>query len=209
MSQMLSKRANSYLTLPELATQYKEQLMPSFHSESWFSEERELKTLNEMKAFFHQETNPFERSCLKGHFTASCLLVNPKTKQFVLTHHRKLGLWLQLGGHADGMENLAEVALKEAEEESGLKKLSFSRSLMSEGNPLPVDFDIHVIPASKKDPEHLHLDVRFIVEAEDCALKISDESLDLKWFTAEEAGEVSDEESLLRLIKKYEFLVKA
>ena len=44
-------------------------------------------------------------------------------QRVLLTHHRKLDRWLQLGGHADGDRDLARVALKEAEEESGLAGL--------------------------------------------------------------------------------------
>ena len=56
----------------------------------------------------------FNRERLAGHFTASSWIVNPDRTHTLLTLHKKLGRWLQLGGHADGNENLMEVALKEA-----------------------------------------------------------------------------------------------
>ena len=199
---------NQFLTLPELIQNYLIHIQKVFSEESWFNKETENKTLATMKHFFEEEKNPFSRSCLKGHFTGSCLLANPKTGKFVLTHHRKLGLWLQLGGHCDGDENIASVAHKEAEEESGLKNLNFSPETIIEGNPLPIDFDIHVVPKSKKDPKHLHLDVRFLIETKEIGLKISDESLDLKWFSSEEAEKVTDEANLIKLIRKYEHLNK-
>ena len=196
----------SKTTLPQLIEGYQNKIQSLFKKAPWFSEENESKVLNHMNTFLNSEKEPFKRSCQKGHFTASCLLVNPKTNKFVLTHHRKLGLWLQLGGHCDGIEDLAHVAMKEAEEESGLTELSFLTFPFLQEEILPVDFDIHTIPESKKDPEHLHLDVRFLIKTTSEDLLISEESLDLKWFTKEEAKLVTDEESLLRLIEKYEYL---
>ena len=67
--------------------------------------------------------DPFLRERLAGHFTASCWLVDRGGGRVLLTHHKKLGFWLQLGGHADGERDLRRAALKEAEEESGLADL--------------------------------------------------------------------------------------
>ena len=60
------------------------------------------------------------RSCVPGHFTGSAWVVDAGRRRTLLTHHRKLGKWLQLGGHADGDADLAAVALREAQEDSGL-----------------------------------------------------------------------------------------
>ena len=70
----------------------------------------------------------YERRRLAGHFTGSAWLVDASGQRVLLTHHRKLGRWLQLGGHADGDANLAAVALKEGEEESGLGDLVVERA---------------------------------------------------------------------------------
>lgn len=200
---------SNFASLPQLIREYKQNLQPRFKEFSWFSPVQESTILFQLESFFMREMKPFHRSSLKGHFTASCLLINPETGKMVLTHHRKLGLWLQLGGHCDGLQNLAEVAMKEAEEESGLKKLSFSPLSKIKNHFIPLDFDIHEIPANKNDPEHLHLDVRFLIETSETELKISDESLDLKWFTPDEALEITDEESLHRLILKYKVILNS
>src|SRR5438309_2052483 len=58
------------------------------------------------------------RSCVPGHLTGSAWIVSPDRARTLLTHHHKLDKWLQLGGHADGQDDLAAVALREAREES-------------------------------------------------------------------------------------------
>ena len=117
---------------------------------------------------------PFSRERLAGHFTGSAWLVDRTGTRVLLTHHRKLGRWLQLGGHADGDVELGRVALKEAEEESGLRGLTLEPGLF--------DLDRHWIPARGDVPAHWHYDVRYVVRAgEDEAFVVSEESLDLAW----------------------------
>ena len=90
------------------------------------------------------------------------------------THHRKLGLWLQLGGHADGERDLAVAAMQEAAEESGLSGLRLEPGIF--------DLDRHWIPAHKGVPAHWHYDVRYVVRAgSDEAYVVSEESHDLAW----------------------------
>ena len=76
--------------------------------------------VEEFLALLDDPCGPFERSRLAGHFTAGVWLVSADGARILMTHHRKLERWLQLGGHADGDRDMAQVALKEAEEESGL-----------------------------------------------------------------------------------------
>ncbi|NUS37936.1 MAG: NUDIX hydrolase [Lysobacter sp.] len=129
-------------------------------------------------AHFHallaDAVDPFLRERLAGHFTASAWLVSSDGGRVLLTHHRKLGRWLQLGGHADGDRDLARVALKEAEEESGLPGLRLEPGLF--------DLDRHWIPEHRGVPAHWHYDVRYVVRAGmDEAFVVSDESHALAW----------------------------
>lgn len=118
--------------------------------------------------------NPYVRERTAGHFTASVWLVDMTSRRVLLTHHRKLGLWLQLGGHADGDRHLARAALKEAQEESGLRGLFV--------DPEIFDMDRHWIPEHKAIPAHWHYDVRFVVHAGACEdFVVSDESHALAW----------------------------
>lgn len=116
----------------------------------------------------------FRRERLAGHFTGSAWLVSGDGRRTLLTHHRKLDRWLQPGGHADGEEDLAAVALREAQEESGLRDLVVE--------PAIFDIDRHCIPEHKGVPGHWHFDVRFVVRATgDETFAVSDESHALAW----------------------------
>ena len=132
------------------------------------------------------------RTCLEGHLTASALLVDRTGERALLTFHRKLGKWLQLGGHCDGDANLMGVAWRETVEESGIVPASITA--------VPVDVDVHAIPARPGEPEHLHLDTRYIVYAASGAReRISAESIELGWFTPKEARVLELDPSLQRL----------
>ena len=134
----------------------------------------EAATVGRFIALLDDAEDPFRRERLAGHFTASAWLVDRGGTRVLLTHHRKLDRWLQLGGHADGERDFARVALMEAEEESGLTGLSVE--------PAIFDLDAHEIPEHKGVPAHIHYDVRFVVRAgEGEAFVVSDESHALAW----------------------------
>lgn len=141
--------------------------------------------------------DPFTRSRLAGHFTASAWLVDGAGERLLMTHHRKLDRWLQLGGHADGDRDLPAVALKEAEEESGLADLTV--------DPVMLDLDRHWIPARGDVPGHWHYDVRYVVRTRGSeAFVVGDESHDLAW--REIAGLAQDagtDPSILRMAAKF------
>ncbi|MDO8965964.1 MAG: NUDIX hydrolase [Algoriphagus sp.] len=139
----------------------------------------------------------YKREQLDGHFTASAWIVNKSRTHTLLTLHRKLGRWLQLGGHADGNENLIEVALKEAEEESGLTSLELVDSTI-------FDLDKHIIPERPHVKEHFHFDVRYLFEADiNEPLVISDESVSLAWITFDSVVDmIGYNPSILRMLEK-------
>ena len=142
--------------------------------------------------------DPFVRERLAGHFTASALVVGGQGRRTLLTHHRKLGLWLQPGGHADGGRDLARVALREAEEGTGLQDL---RVL-----PAIFDLDRHWIPEHKGIPGHWHYDVRYVVLAgADERFVVSEESLSLAWRDiAALADDAAADGSLRRMARKWQ-----
>jgi 8-oxo-dGTP pyrophosphatase MutT (NUDIX family) len=124
--------------------------------------------------FLRQTPDAFERSNSEGHFTGSSWLVSADGERVLLMHHRKLGRWLQPGGHADGDRDLARVALREAGEESGLRDLVV--------DPAIFDIDRHWIPERGQEPGHWHYDVRYVVHARGSeAFVLNEESLALAW----------------------------
>ena len=156
----------------------------------------ELVVVERFRELIQGHTSCFERDCWAGHITGSAWLVNRSGDQVLLTHHRKLERWLQLGGHSDGEPDTILAARREAEEESGL-----AVELLDE---VPLDLDVHLIPARRKDPAHHHYDVRFafkVVGSEDFA--VSHESLDLAWVPIVEMSAYTSEESVLRMARKW------
>ena len=146
---------------------------------------------------FLKTDNCFSKDNQNGHFTGSAWIISPDKSQILMTHHRKLGMWLQLGGHCDGETDLLKVALREAKEESGIK---FFNVLSNE----IFDIDIHQIPRSKNDVAHKHYDVRFLFEAdpENSEIIISEESYDVSWVPINEVPMLNPEVSICRMLKK-------
>ncbi|HTO53370.1 MAG TPA: NUDIX hydrolase [Myxococcota bacterium] len=150
--------------------------------------------------FVRANPDCFERSCVPGHVTGSAWILSPDRSQFLLTHHKKLGLWLQLGGHADGDPDPRAVALREAREESGMERFEWA---VLGPERMPFDVDVHLIPATASEPAHLHHDLRYLlVAAPGQELSVSSESHDLRWFPVARAFEVLEDESLLRMARK-------
>jgi 8-oxo-dGTP pyrophosphatase MutT (NUDIX family) len=148
----------------------------------------------------------FDRTCRPGHITGAAWILSADRRRCLLTHHRKLDRWLQLGGHADGQWHVDEVALREAREESGFTRFSF---VPIYGLLMPLDIDVHQIPERRDEhgdlieSAHEHHDVRFLLIARDEeAIRLSDESHDVAWFTPDEIRRRTDEESILRMLRK-------
>ena len=147
-------------------------------------------------AFVEKYPDCAERTLRVGHLTGSAWIVDASRTRTLLTHHRKLNKWLQLGGHADGELAPLSVSLREAREESGLTQFR----VVSEE---VFDVDCHRIPARGREPEHWHYDIRFMLEADPReALQISDESHDLAWVEIARLADYNDEESMLRMARK-------
>jgi 8-oxo-dGTP pyrophosphatase MutT (NUDIX family) len=155
-------------------------------------------------AFVRAHPDCFERACLPGHVTGSAWIVSADRGSVLLTHHRKLGRWLQVGGHADGDPDPLRVALREAEEESGLAALT----VPPEAGGLPLDVDVHAIPPHGAEPAHLHHDVRFLLVAtRGETIRASDESHEVRWVRRERLLDLVDGESVRRMHRRAERLL--
>lgn len=146
-------------------------------------------------SFMQENENCFERTLLIGHITASAWLLNEKTEEVLLIHHKKLNKWLQPGGHCDGDENVFRVARKEVLEETGIQVGPQKEKIF--------DIDIHSIPERKGVPEHDHYDVRFKFVLQDNIKPIqNEESNALEWISIDTIENYTQEPSILRMVKK-------
>ena len=148
--------------------------------------------------FIHQHPNCFERTLQPGHVSGSAWVVNPTRDYVMLMHHRKLNMWLQPGGHADGDNDILRVVLKETSEESGIDLSNIF--LVSED---VFDVDVHTVYESEHEQRHVHFDVRFLVEVDDhVPIPGNDESHDIGWIPLDEVPRFNNARSIFRLVQK-------
>lgn len=157
----------------------------------------EKKAYQNIQKFLVEEPCCFDRSCQKGHFTASCWLESFDGKKALLTHHKKMGIWLQLGGHADGDHDLLRVSLKEAHEESGFSDI---RPLL----PEIFDIGVHFIPTYHNVHAHYHYDIRFLLKSfKDEPFIVSEESHNLRWIYDNEENKLPPNYDVKRMFYKW------
>jgi 8-oxo-dGTP pyrophosphatase MutT (NUDIX family) len=160
---------------------------------------QEASTCDRFEKLLHEWPACLDRAHMPGHLTSSAWVVDPSGTAVILTHHRKLNVWVQLGGHADGEQDLPNVARREVAEESGVVSL---RQLVHRWFIL--DADVHRIPPYQDVPEHFHYDMRFVFMAEQQQeLQISDESHDVQWVPLTALPEYSRERSMVRMADKW------
>ncbi len=150
----------------------------------------EVLTKKQLIAFIKKHENCFERSLEEGHITASAWLLNQNGEKALLMHHAKLERWVQLGGHADGDSDVLGVAIKEAQEESGVMAIKpVSHAIF--------DIDIH------KVNDHLHYDIRFLLQmTSDEALKQNHESKEFLWVSKKDTLPTK-QRSVIRMFEKW------
>ena len=146
-------------------------------------------------AFLDAHPDALHRSCLEGHLTGSAAVIDPSTRQVLLLLHAKVQRWLQPGGHADGDGNLARVALREAEEETGIAGLRVFTPA--------VDLDVHVFHnAIAAEPDHLHLDVRHLVVAPPGSVAVTNHESDgVRWVPVDKIGDEDVDAGTVRMVR--------
>lgn len=162
------------------------------------ADEAEERDRDAMLALVEGEPTCFARSTFDpGHFTGSVFVFSSGTGHVLLHHHRRLGRWLQMGGHDEGESDPAATALREGREESGLADLV----LLS---PAILDLDVHPIPPGKGEPGHSHFDVRYAAVTRSAGDARADEaeSLGLAWLPPREAARRMGEPGAHRALAK-------
>lgn len=111
-----------------------------------------------------------------GHITSQAFVYHRGRNAIALMHHKKLDIWIGMGGHAEpGDADLIATARREATEEAGFQNL---RLMMD----APFDLDIHGFPAKKDQPDHIHYDMRWLFETDDDTLILNaDEGTAIEW----------------------------
>jgi 8-oxo-dGTP pyrophosphatase MutT (NUDIX family) len=171
------------------------------------ADEKEKADIATMLCLLEEHPNIMAQNCEVGHFTASALVVD-ESGRVLLHYHKTLKRWLQFGGHADYETDFADVALREASEETGLPDLRHFTAK-------PLDFDVHPIPESKNRPAHLHLDIRYLLTTKQpAALNVPPEESDIlewatfdEWLSPDNPKEI--EPSLKRLLGKGKAIFEA
>jgi len=167
------------------------------------ADQKETDDLQQMQHLIQQHPNIMRPTCEVAHITGSALVIHTGTGRVLLHYHKTLVRWLQFGGHAEDETDFAQVALREAHEESGLPDLRFYPDT---NVTTPLDIDIHTIPSRKNQPEHLHLDLRYLLATNepDATSVTQGESSRFRWLSFDEALGMVDEvdPALRRLIRK-------
>ena len=159
--------------------------------------QEEIEHKRKIIEFIKQYPDCFERSLEIGHITASAWLLNKDCTKALLMHHNKLNMWVQLGGHCDGNPDTLEVALKEAQEESGINNIiPLSDKIF--------DVDIHLVPDYKNTKAHYHYDIRYLLKVNgDQDFKKNSESNELRWIGKNIKELPTSESTILRLFNKW------
>ena len=165
----------------------------------WNEQERQDQAV--ILAFLDKNPDAFYRTNLLAHMTASAWVVNPQRSKVLMVYHRLYDSWSWAGGHADGEEDLLAVALREVREETGVQRLR------------PVTEEIYSLEVLTVDghekhgryvPSHLHLNVTYLLEAEeDQPLRVCEaENSGVAWVSLADALSASTEPWFIERIYK-------
>jgi 8-oxo-dGTP pyrophosphatase MutT (NUDIX family) len=167
------------------------------------TDEKEQHDIAFIKQLIQTHPNIMNMNCEVAHLTASAIIVDLISHKTLLHFHKRLNRWLQVGGHGDYETDFSQVALREAQEETGLPDLAFyplSKPI------LPIDYDAHIFPKRGDIPEHYHLDFRYVLTTRqpDAVSPEDGESVEFKWLTFDEALQLigKDDHAFRRLLQK-------
>lgn len=151
--------------------------------------------------FIERNPDAYDRSNLIGHLTSSAIVVNESLDKVLFIHHNIYNAWGWVGGHNDGDKDFLHVALKEAQEETGVETIRpYDRDILG----LDV---IHVenhIKHGKYVSDHVHLNVTYLLVADDTDELIVNhaENSDVKWFDIDQVLDHVDEPRMIPVYTK-------
>lgn len=166
--------------------------------------ETETADVARMRRLAADERDPWARS-LPLHFTASALVLHPDSGRVLLRWHQRMRMWLQAGGHGDpGEDDPLAIALREAEEETGLPDLV----------PWPDGGIRHAVvcevPPGKGEPAHQHADIRyFMATGRPDEARPENQDAPLRWLTIAEARDLVGTNNLRHSLDRAERLLSA
>ena len=161
--------------------------------------EAEAASLARLVEFVSTSPDPLSRTASTSHVTGSAVVASPDGRAFLLVRHRRLGRWLQPGGHVDsGDASVQAAALREAREETGAGDVA----PVEDGRGI-LDVDVHPIPAFEDRPAHVHYDVRYLATSRSPAGPGEEEEVTgVAWLTLEESLARGVDDSLARSLRK-------
>jgi len=154
--------------------------------------EQEDRDRNAMLTYMETQEDVLSRQNEIAHFTASAWVLNREHAKVLMIHHNLYNSWSWTGGHADDKEDLCAVAIREVQEETGLKLVK----VLQDG---VFSLEILVVDGHEKRgeyvPSHLHLNLTYLLEADDSeALTVKpDENSGVRWLAPEDAVTASTE----------------
>ncbi|MEY3431901.1 MAG: hypothetical protein RIS53_799 [Bacillota bacterium] len=152
-------------------------------------------------AFIDRNPDYLLRSNLIAHFTVSTIVVNESMDKVLFAHHNIYKSWGWLGGHNDGDEDMLKVAMKETEEESGLKKIKpFSKDIFM----LDTIYVPNHIKNGKHVSDHLHLNATYLVIADEREKPIVnvEENSGVQWFPISTVLKIVHEPRMIPIYQK-------
>ena len=163
--------------------------------------EQEACDKEQMLLFMEKYQDYLSRDNQIAHFTTSIWTVNKERTKTLMAYHNLYDSWAWIGGHADGEEDLCAVAMRELQEETGVKYACLVSPEILSLETLTVQGHVK---RGKYVPSHLHFNLTFLAEADESEELIvkEDENQAVKWWTLEEALEVSSEAWMVEHIYK-------
>lgn len=182
----------------ETILKYNERLKPALKADllKYMADHPDEQDAAQVLAFLAAQSNLFGRDAAGGHITCSAWVVDPSLSRTILVLHRRLGRWIQPGGHIEPFETPFEGARREALEETGLHEL------FPAGESL-FHVSVHPFPEGKDGPAHLHYDLSYFFFAPEAGPLIAPpETEGAAWVELDRIADYTEEATIIDMVEK-------